>query len=252
MTVSSTWRLGCSYLCLGVGWRSGVPCVDLVEVSTTIPTRVPLVGQFLGFQVPSSLRYCTGRYAFAQESDTVHVPCPTHAQADKGGQCAECASRDDFRFAHHFHTGGHAPDALVRYMQQPHWVYIATFADGTSKVGTAASQRLKSRLDEQGAVVATCVAGTADGRIARNVEDAITRECDVAQTKSRLAKLSALAAPLPVQQLEKRHNELLDSVLALVESLALMSTGLRSLRTRWELPDEAKAILAAAPMGGWP
>ncbi|MFJ6392826.1 DUF2797 domain-containing protein [Streptomyces sp. NPDC091972] len=251
MTASSAWRLGGSYLCLGVGWRSGVPCLDVVEASANAPSHVPLVGQFLGFRVPSPLRYCTGRYAFSEQTDTVHVPCPTHGAADKGGQCAQCASQDDFRFAHHFHTGGHAPDSLVRYMQQPHWVYIATFADGTSKVGTAANQRQKSRLDEQGALVATYVARTADGRIARNVEDAITRDCAVAQTKSRSAKLAALAAPLPAQQLQERHNELLRSVVSLVERLARTSSGLSGLRTAWEPPDETRAIVTAPP-GGWP
>jgi hypothetical protein len=137
-------------------------------------------------------------------------------------------------------------------MGQPHWVYIATFADGSSKVGTAADQRQKSRLDEQGAVVATYVARTADGRIARNVEDAVSRECEVVQSKSRSAKLSALATPLPAQQLQERHDELLNSVMPLVDSLARTSTGVSGLRTQWVMPDEMKAIVTAPPRGGWP
>ncbi|MFD5478815.1 DUF2797 domain-containing protein [Streptomyces hawaiiensis] len=252
MTDSSTMQNGSNYLCLGVSWRTGAPCLDLVSAADIAPVRVPLTGRFFGFRVESQLRYCTGRYAFSQETDTVHVPCPTHEPAEKGGQCARCASSDEFRFAHHFHTGGHAPQSLVRYMNQPHWVYVATFADGTGKVGTAANLRTKSRLDEQGAVVATYVAHTVDGRVARNVEDAITRHCGVPQTKSRSAKLNSLASPLPATQIAERHARLMDSVVPLVNDLARASSGVSCPGTPWKPPKEMEMIVMDPPTGGWP
>jgi hypothetical protein len=241
-----------TYLCFGVGWRTGVPCLDVADITSTEVAHIPLADRFLGFRAASSHRYCTGRYTFSQGTDTELVPCPDSAVAAKGGQCAACAARDEFRFVHHYHTGGHSSAALVRYMSQQHWVYIATFADGSSKVGTAADLRKKSRLDEQGAVIASYIARAADGKLARYVEDSVTSVGGVAQAKSRTAKLGALARPLSLQRVEGEHRAVLDGVAPLVDGYAQNSRGLAALRESWQPAPGIKAIVADPPTGGWP
>jgi hypothetical protein len=78
-------------------------------------------------------------------------------------------------------------------MNQPHWLYLATFADGATKVGTAAEPRKQSRLDEQGAMRATYLTTTPDGRAVRHLEDAVTRGLQIPQTVRAMTKLKALA-----------------------------------------------------------
>ncbi|MGW7261201.1 hypothetical protein [Streptomyces sp. NPDC054834] len=128
-----------TYVCHGITWASGDPRLLLAPLPGGPLVYAGIMGQHLGYQVSGTDRWCTGRYRFADRVRVEAVACPDRAAAEAGGQCAACASRDDFRFAHQFHSGGHVPDALAAYMAQPHWLYLATFADGTTKVGTAAA-----------------------------------------------------------------------------------------------------------------
>jgi hypothetical protein len=181
------------YVCHGVTWATGDPRLLLAPLPDGPLIHAEIMNQRLGFQVTGTVRWCTGRYRF---TDTVRVEalaCPDRAPAGQGGQCTRCASQDDFRFAHRIHQGGYAPQSLIRYMAQPHLLYLATFADGVTKVGTAAEPRRRSRLDEQGALFATYLATSPDGRAVRHLEDALTRRLGVAQTVRATAKLHALA-----------------------------------------------------------
>lgn len=182
-----------TYVCHGITWASGDPRLLLAPVAGGPLVYAPVTGRRLGYQVSGTGRWCTGRYRFADRVRVEAVACPDRAPAEAGGQCAACAGRDDFRFAHRFHSGGHVPDALAAYMAQPHWLYLATFADGTTKIGTAADPRKRSRLDEQGALIATYLAQSADGRAVRFLEDALTRRLGLTQTVRAAAKLTALA-----------------------------------------------------------
>lgn len=182
-----------TYVCHGITWANGDPRLLLAPVPGGPLVYAPVTGRRLGYQVSGTGRWCTGRYRFADRVRVEAVACPDRAPAEAGGQCAACVGRDDFRFAHRFHSGGHVPDALAAYMAQPHWLYLATFADGTTKVGTAAEPRKRSRLDEQGALVATYLAQSPDGRAVRFLEDALTRRLGLTQTVRAAAKLTALA-----------------------------------------------------------
>ncbi|MEU5898754.1 DUF2797 domain-containing protein [Streptomyces venezuelae] len=161
----------------------------------------------LGYRVSGTGRWCTGRYRFADRVRVEAIACPDQAPAEAGGQCAACTGRDDFRFAHRFHDGGHVPDALASYMAQPHWLYLATFADGTTKIGTAAEPRKRSRLDEQGALIATYLTRSGDGRAVRFLEDALTRRLGLTQTVRASAKLAALAALRDLAPAHAAHQQ---------------------------------------------
>ncbi|WP_330335593.1 DUF2797 domain-containing protein (plasmid) [Streptomyces sp. NBC_00536] len=181
------------YVCHGVTWASGKPQLLLAPLPGGPLVYAEVMNQRLGYRLGRSGRWCTGRYAFTDTVNVEAVACPERTTTDHNSQCFACASRDEFRFAHQFHQGGHAPDTLIAYMAQPHWLYLATFADGTTKVGTAAEPRRRSRLDEQGALFATYLAKSPDGQAVRHLEDALTRRLDLAQTVRSAAKLRALA-----------------------------------------------------------
>lgn len=63
--------------------------------------------------------------------------------------------------------------------RDPHWLSIATFADGATKVGTASDLRKRPRLVEQGAVSARYLAFADNGCIVRILEVEITRDLDL-------------------------------------------------------------------------
>ncbi|MEV4333495.1 DUF2797 domain-containing protein [Streptomyces sp. NPDC049597] len=232
---------GGEYVCHGITWATGAPRLLLAPLPGGPLAYAEFMNQRLGFQVSGTGRWCTGRYRFA---DTVHVEplaCPDRATAVQSGQCARCSGQDDFRFAHQVHQGGHAPQALIRYMDQPHWLYLATFADGTTKVGTAAEPRKRSRLDEQGALFATYLAKTADGRAVRHLEDALTRRLQVPQTVRAAAKLRALAELRDLSAARTAHHK---DVARAARALAEMNVA--AVQEAWAAPAAGDRLRTAA------
>ncbi|MFF3851400.1 DUF2797 domain-containing protein [Streptomyces sp. NPDC002328] len=213
-----------TYVCHGITWASGDPRLLLAPVTGGPLVHAPVTGRRFGYQVSGTGRWCTGRYRFADRVRVEAVACPDRAPAEAGGQCAACAGRDDFRFAHRFHSGGHVPDALAAYMAQPHWLYLATFADGTTKIGTAAEPRKRSRLDEQGALIATYLARSPDGRAVRFLEDALTRRIGLTQTVRAAAKLTALAELRDLSPARAVHQQHLDRATEALSGLNVPAT----------------------------
>ena len=211
---------GRPYLWHGVTWASGAP--SLLQADTTSGTlgTVDVMGLRIGVKAAGGGRFCTGRYGFAGTFQVEPLPCPQQAQAGPGGQCAACLGRDDFRFAHHAHEGGHASAALSAYLDQPHLLYVATFAHAATKVGTAAAPRRVSRLDEQGPVHATYLLQASDGRAVRVLEDALSRDAGLAQAVRGPAKLVGLTDPDPRQALAA-HEAAVGRALAALTALGL-------------------------------
>lgn len=203
----ASWQQGRDLLVQAVSWTGGQPHLDLVDVAAVTRSCVPLVSTRLAFTVHADERYCTGRYVVVADDDLRLRECPAQRPVASGDQCEQCSATDEFRFLHHIHRGGHVPDNLRKYVSQPHWVYIATFADATSKVGTAAHVRKRARLDEQGAVMATYITCAEDGFTARVHEDSITRALGLSQTKRRSAKIASLIQPRTVGEVESAHHD---------------------------------------------
>ncbi|KAB7835538.1 DUF2797 domain-containing protein [Streptomyces mobaraensis] len=229
-----------TYVCHGITWAHTQPRLLLAPLPQGPLLHAPVVGRRLAYQVSGTGRWCTGRYRFTGRSGVEALPCPGRAPAAAGGQCASCAGRDDFRFAHQVHRGGHVPQALAAYLAQPHWLYLATFADGTTKVGTAAESRRRSRLDEQGAVAATYLARSPDGRSVRAAEDALTRCLGLTQTVRAAAKLAALAAVRDLAPARAAHEQHLDRA-----ARALADMGLPTVLTPWAPPGEGDLLRSA-------
>jgi hypothetical protein len=253
---------GSDSLALGVSWTRREPYLDLLDAHPGDSRRSPLAGRRLGLRLTSPGPYCLG-YSGAVDGVLTGVPCPRGALATSGQQCEECLARDEFRFAHHAHLGGYVPDALAGYLAQPHWVYIATFADATSKVGTAADRRRVARLDEQGAACATYVARLHDGRLARTVEDAITDRTGIVQTKRRAAKVAALQRPAVAAAIRAEHGDAVEQAREVVAASAGSATSPGSAGSTeppvssgssefvWQRPGAAEPFFTDVPTGGW-
>ena len=208
------------YLWHGVTWATGAPSLLLADTATATLAAVDVMGLRIGVKAAGGGRFCTGRYGFAGTFGVEPLPCPRQAQAGPGGQCAACLGRDDFRFAHHAHEGGHESAALTAYLDQPHLLYVATFANAASKVGTAAAPRRVSRLDEQGPVHATYLLQASDGRAVRVLEDTLSRDAGLAQSVRGPAKLAALTDPDP-RQARAAHETAVGRALAALAALGL-------------------------------
>jgi uncharacterized protein (UPF0147 family) len=234
------------YVCHGVTWATGDPRLLLAPLPGGPLAYAEIMNRRLGYQAGTG-RWCTGRYQFADTVRVEAVACPDRAPTEQGGQCTRCAGRDDFRFAHQVHHGGHVPDALRRYVEQPHWLYLATFADGSTKVGTAAEPRKRSRLDEQGSLFATYLARAADGRAVRHLEDAITHDLDVPQTVRAAAKLQALADLRDLSTARAAHDK---AVVQAAEALDDMNVP--AALEVWSPPAEGERLRAGGERALYP
>lgn len=220
------------YVCHGITWATGDPRLLLAPLPDGPLVYAEIMNQRLGFSV-STGRWCTGRYQFADTVRVEALACPDRAPAGQSDQCARCFCLDEFRFAHQFHQDGNVPETLRRYMDQPHWLYLATFADGATKVGTAAEPRKQSRLDEQGAVIATYLTKSPDGRAVRHLEDAITRGLQMPQTVRGMTKLKALATLTDLTAATTTHDH---HVARAADALAAMDTPV--VLEKWAPPAE--------------
>lgn len=241
---------GSAHLVVGVGWRTGEPSLDVVRVADREKFSLPLIDSLLSFRVESDLPFCTGRYGFSRSLSTVNIVCPDQSPAVGGGQCSACTDRDEFRFVHHVHKGGYIPDSLATYLKQPHWVYIATFGDGISKVGTAADGRKRSRLDEQSAVFATYVAEVSNGYDVRVVEDAVSAGLGLTQYRRRSAKISSLTRRSNIEDVRAAHGEVVSRAVELLGG-STRSSAIRLVREPWRSASSAISFIELAPLGGW-
>jgi len=230
------------YVCHGVTWATGDPRLLLSPLPDGPLVHAKIMSRRLGYAAGTG-RWCTGRYQFADTVRVEAVACPDRALADQGDQCRRCARQDEFRFAHQVHQDGHAPEALRRYMEQPHWLYLATFADGTTKVGTAAEPRKRSRLDEQGALFATYLSTSPDGRAVRHLEDALTRDLRMPQTVRATTKLTALAKLTDLSVAGAIHDQ---HVARAADAHAATNTS-ATLET-WAPPAEGDRLRVAGPV----
>jgi hypothetical protein len=234
-------------LVLGVSWPDRHAGLRVQQVGSGETSLLPLLGRRLGFTTIDAGPWCTGWYDVAGGGQR---PCPGRRAAVGGGQCADCALRDQFRFVHHGHVGGYVPTVLEPVLAAPHLLYLATFADGFTKVGTAVEHRRTSRLDEQGPVLASYVAAAADGRVVREAEDLVTAELEVPQHRRRAAKVAALARPAERRRVRSRHAETVEQVASLLAHAGL-GPRLVPLHEQWSPPPDMGVLAGEPPQGSW-
>lgn len=217
--------------------------------------RLPLVpGAWLRFQIIAGdgvpARFCLGFMSVQGLDESAHHPCASQQAAERGFQCGTCFAKDEMRYMHDVHRGGFVPAGLRRYLAQPHWLYIATFADGTTKVGTASQRSKWSRLAEQGAVAAHYVAQAKDGTVVRLLEDAVSQRQGLTQSVRAVAKTAALLHPRTTAELLLHNQEVADAVRA---DLARDSRpGFEITHELWQRHDFSALILGNEPRIAYP
>lgn len=196
--------------------QRGVPSGVRIQISLT-------PGAYLGLRIPRDsegelYRYCAG-YTTGTSNDTApesggasagirRVPCPEGTRIQRGQQCPRCTARDEFTALHSAHLyPGTLTESMRAYAMLEHRLYIATFPDGTHKVGTSSLHSTPRRLDEQAVATATYIALAPDGLTIRRAEDAVTALAKIPQVKQVASKYRAWTNPLPGAQLRSAHQE---------------------------------------------
>ena len=192
--------------------QRGVPSGVRIQISLT-------PGAYLGLRIPRDsegelYRYCAG-YTTGTSNDAApesagirRVPCPEGTRIQSGQQCPRCTARDEFTALHSAHLyPGTLTESMRAYAMLEHRLYIATFPDGTHKVGTSSLHSTPRRLDEQAVATATYIALAPDGLAIRRAEDAVTALAKIPQVKQVASKYRAWTNPLPGAQLRVAHQE---------------------------------------------
>jgi hypothetical protein len=238
------------YLAHGIAWTPAGPRLRLAAPDGT-PEDLPVTqGSRLGFRVVDPQRYCLGSHRVLSAGERTHVPCRLQAPAERGHQCVNCFLNDDLRFMHDSHRSGRAPEGLLAYLAQPHWLYVATFANGASKVGTVAQVRKSLRLAEQGAVAARYVARARDGRVVRVLEDAVSGNTALTQAVRGAAKFAGLLAPLPLAEVDLLNSGHAATVRDLLA--AVQVEGFDVVDEQWQVPALAAPVLDDGVKRGYP
>lgn len=197
-------------------------------VPSGVRIQIPLTpGAYLGLRIPRDsegelYRYCAG-YTTGVSGDAApasapnpgvtsagirRVPCPEGTRIQRGQQCPRCTARDEFTALHSAHLyPGTLTESMRAYAMLQHRLYIATFPDGTHKVGTSSLHSTPRRLDEQAVATATYIALAPDGLAIRRAEDAVTALAKIPQVKQMASKYRAWTNPLPGAQLRAAHQE---------------------------------------------
>ncbi len=252
---------GTRYLVHGVFWppppeaaaggnREPSPHLRLQAPDGTFRNVTLDAGTRLGFRLAAEGKHCLGHHVVHGPAHRDHVLCARRAPAVRGHQCGRCFVVDDSRLIHDFHRGGRVPPGLRSYLMQPHWLYVATFANGASKVGTAAELRKWQRLAEQGAVAASYVAHAADGRVVRILEDLVTREAGLPQQVRSAAKAAALASPAPAGWLSGHNAALAASARGVVSGSG--DEEFRMVEESWSRPELAGPLCSVSRRHPYP
>lgn len=211
-----------------------------------------LVGRRLGYRAlgPSTDRYCTGRTAFRADGPPRYVPCPGRERAVASGQCETCASKDSFRFVHTVHRSGFVSRDLEKHVMQPHWLYLAAFANGAFKIGTAAHTRKWGRLAEQGAISARYVAHADDGKAVRVAEDLVTESMGLRQAVRSAAKAASLCLPIHVDRVEAATAARAEQVREMLTEAGIV--GCIPVDERWDPPAGREALSESVSRVAYP
>lgn len=186
-----------------VKWEDEKPFFELFSQATKKVTYLPMLGNF-SIRVKSE-RHCLGSYELGTHK---HIPCEHNNIVEGQRVCKECENLNGFKYCVSCRGEkcvAYNKDAL-NYCSQRHFVYLAYFPDDIIKVGTAHENRREERLIEQGALYRLLIAEAPTGRIARQIESAI----------SKLGYKSSVSSKYKIQHLlfTKKENdiyELLDN-----------------------------------------
>ena len=231
-------------ICRGIVWHGRRALLEFVDEDFAVISSA-VVGETFAYEIADQRRYCTGHYVVKDRVDFVHEPCPHGQAASRGWQCERCNGSDDFRFAHVPGLSRRVSSRLSGYLAQEHWLYVATFSDGTTKIGTAAGSRKLYRLDEQGPALGTYVARAEDGWIVRSLESLVTTRLLLRQAVTSKSKVRGLAFPVERRQLRDDHQQVVDRVTRLIKDETSFPD-IALVREDWTIPKDSLEILTSS------
>ena len=183
------------------GIRSDVHGSHLIANAPDAGRLIRLSGQFC-FSLTGT-RGCPGYYRLDSSFTFTLVPCSAPLALREGRRCTRCEASDDSKLLHAAHKGREVPTLVSEYLAQQHWLYVAAFADGSVKIGTAAQSRKLERLLEQGASAAEFVGLFPDGASVRRVEESVSRIAGLSQSNSGARKVKGLLQPVPEEEIDR-------------------------------------------------
>lgn len=192
-------------------------------------------------------KYCLGYVSMHEDGSRTLHPCPKLKGLNTGTQCEGCRRLDQSKFMHQFHKTGEAPAGLRKYLEQPHFLYVASFAHGVTKVGTTSTQSKWTRLAQQGAVSARYVARAGDGAAIRILEDLVTEHVGLKQQVRQKSKVKGLTSwELDATSLDELNlAEAKRTQKFLASQGELSAYGVELLDQHWVQPRYAQEVVSA-------
>lgn len=238
---------GSRYVCLGIDWsQPDQPALRLGQHGSSEPSWLQPLADALGFRITRPERYCSGWFNLTGSTPR-HVICESWEVITRSKQCQRCQYLEGFIGVHQAHRRiGELPANIQEYLRQPHYLYIAAYADGSTKVGTAAQVRMLSRLAEQGAATACFIAEAADGLRVRQAEAALSASLGLKQALTTKRKLEALTTAVDLSRIRQTLERTVQASAQIVDSLDIAN---RLAQPQWWTPSSrALAAFASAPV----
>jgi len=208
---------------LGISWEDELPFGRILNLTTDTIQRINLTNYQLSYRITEPAnRICLG-YRPGTGNPEEHSTCTKIPE--KGRKCEPCTRKDQIFAAglHHAHTRdrGSLSAEILNHLEQPNYLYVAIFGDGSIKVGTSTARRIGTRLLEQGAFLASIICETSNGLMVRTLEDMITKDLGLVQAISTKRKMKGVLHPLSQTELRETLNNVCGKVSDFLENLDL-------------------------------
>jgi len=161
-----------SYQLIRIKWENEQPLYELYNRTKGEIVYKKALGKF-SIHV-KSIRHCIGSYELGTHK---YIPCKNDIIIKEKKTCKECEKYNGFEYCVSCHGEKCVTfnkDA-IEYCNHKHFVYLAYFPDQIIKVGTAHELRKEERLIEQGALYRILIAKTPTGKLARLIENKISK-----------------------------------------------------------------------------
>ncbi len=192
------------------------PRLKLIDSGTDkIYSFTPTFGEDITLDIATEQRFCIGWHDLATGED---FACPEKSEVDKKyEQCPRCQRRTGFNPAFYNAAEGDISAQQIERNQQPHFVYLAYFAENMIKVGISFTGRGLARLLEQGARAALILDEFPSANVARNYEakiSAMPNFCENVKSNAKLKMLEAKFDQAKAKQSLFEARNLIESTLA--------------------------------------
>ncbi|TAP27936.1 DUF2797 domain-containing protein [Arthrobacter sp. S41] len=234
-------------LCHGISFSQHEPAPMLrLRTADQWKTEYLELNRSLSMDV-GELKFCLGYITMNRDGSRNTLPCPKTKALRTGTQCDSCRRLDHSKFMHQFHKTGEAPEGMRKYLEQPHFLYVASFAHGATKVGTTSTQSKWTRLAQQGAVIARYIARANDGTAIRVLEDLVTVHVALTQQVRQKSKIKGLVSwELDLAQLDEINEQAASKARDFLGAQRGLDTYGVELRDElWEQPAFAHPVIEA-------